>query len=222
MTEAGINHLIPDYLAALSRELEEVAEGFPATSHIHTIYLGGGTPSILPTEGVKALLDRICSVFPVRANAEITLEINPGTVNLDYLQDLKESGVNRLSIGMQSADNTELRTLGRIHNFEQCLNTFISSKEIGFENISADLIYGIPGQSMQSWGDSLQRLLDLEPSHASLYSLTIEEGTPYAKMVAEGVLTVPEDDLLADMYEMASELLENHGFEQYEISNWAT
>ena len=116
---------------------------------------------------------------------------------------------------------TELRTLGRIHNFEQFLITFKTAKEIGFENISADLIYGIPGQSLQSWEDSLQKLLDLQPSHASLYSLTIEEGTPYAKMVAEGVLTVPEDDLLADMYEMASEMLENHGFEQYEISNWA-
>jgi oxygen-independent coproporphyrinogen-3 oxidase len=221
VTEAGKAHLIPEYLAALTCEVEEVAQGFPASSDIHTIYLGGGTPSLLPATVIKAVLENIRRFFPVRDDAEVTLEINPGTVKPAYLEKLKQIGVNRLSIGLQSAIDQELQTLGRIHSFAQFQDTFNTAKNVGFNNISADLIYGIPGQSLQSWEDSLQKLLDLQPSHASLYSLTIEKGSPFAKMVEEGRLIEPENDLLADMYEQASEILGKTGFVQYEISNWA-
>jgi len=221
VTEAGKSHLIPDYLAVLACEVEELAQGFPASTSIHTIYLGGGTPSLLPAIGIKAVLENIRRFFPVREDAEITLEMNPGTVKPAYLENLNQIGVNRLSIGLQSTIDQELQTLGRIHNYAQFLDTFNTAKEIGLDNISADLIYGIPGQSLQSWEDSLQKLLDLQPSHASLYSLTIEKGSPFAKMVEEGRLIEPESDLLADMYERASEILDKTGFAQYEISNWA-
>lgn len=221
VTEAGKSHLIPVYLAALSREVEEVAQGFPASTRIHTIYLGGGTPSLLSAIGIKTVLEEIRRFFPVLDDAEVTLEMNPGTVKPAYLENLRNSGVNRLSIGMQSAIDKELQTLGRIHNYSKFLETFTTAKQVGFDNLSADLIYGIPGQSLHSWEESLQKLLDLYPSHASLYSLTIENGSPFAKMVEEGKLTEPENDLLADMYELASEIFEKTGFTQYEISNWA-
>jgi oxygen-independent coproporphyrinogen-3 oxidase len=167
------------------------------------------------------VLEQIRRFFPVLDDAEVTLEMNPGTVKPAYLENLRNSGVNRLSIGMQSAIDKELQTLGRIHNYSKLLETFTTAKQVGFDNLSADLIYGIPGQSLHSWEESLQKLLDLYPSHASLYSLTIENGSPFAKMVEEGKLTEPENDLLADMYELASEIFEKTGFTQYEISNWA-
>ncbi len=220
VTEAGKSHLIPVYLAAIAREVEEVAQGFPASTNIHTIYLGGGTPSLLPAIGINAVLENIRRFFTVREDVEVTLEMNPGTVKPAYLEKLRNIGVNRLSIGMQSAIDKELRTLGRIHSFAQFLDTFNTAKEVGFDNISADLIYGIPGQSLQSWEDSLEKMVCLQPSHASLYSLTIEKGSPFAIMVEEGRLTEPENDLLADMYERASEILDKTGFVQYEISNW--
>jgi oxygen-independent coproporphyrinogen-3 oxidase len=221
VTEAGKSHLIPNYLVALAREVEEVAQGFPTSTSIHTIYLGGGTPSLLPATVIKAVLENIRRFFPVRDDAEVTLEMNPGTIKPAYLENLKQIGVNRLSIGLQSAIDQELQTLGRIHSFSQFQDTFNAAKEVGFDNISADLIYGIPGQSLPSWERSLKKLLDLQPSHASLYSLTIEKDTPFAKMVEEGRLIEPENDLLADMYERASEIFNKTGFVQYEISNWA-
>ncbi len=221
MTEAGKKHLIPAYLAALSQELNAVSVGFPPTSEVHTIYFGGGTPSLLPINGLQNLLRNIYDLFPVKKEAEITLEMNPGTITEDYVKGLQESGVNRLSIGLQSAVDAELKTLGRIHDYGQFLDSFLSARNAGFENISVDLIYGIPGQNISSWDESLKKVLELAPAHLSLYSLTIEKDSPFGQMVEKGILEEPDGDTLADMYDFASEKLEASGFLQYEISNWA-
>jgi oxygen-independent coproporphyrinogen-3 oxidase len=221
VTEAGKKHLIPEYLTALSQEIRVMAEEFPPTSAIHTIYFGGGTPSLIPILGLKNLIEEIFDLFPVKKGAEITLEMNPGTVDQVYMDGLFSSGVNRLSIGLQSAIDAELKTLGRIHDYAQFLETYHSVNKTGFENISVDLIFGIPGQTISSWNESLKKVLELAPAHLSLYSLTIEDDTPFGQMVEQGILEEPDGDTLADMYELASDKLETSGFVQYEISNWA-
>jgi oxygen-independent coproporphyrinogen-3 oxidase len=222
VTVSGKNHLIPSYLDALEKEIQEAASALPSYARVHTIYFGGGTPSLLPANLTVKLLDQIRSLFPVQEEMEITLEMNPGTLQLGFLEGLRETGVNRLSIGLQSAIDSELRSLGRIHNFNQFLETFASARKLGFENISVDLIYGIPGQTVDSWSVTLKKCLELEPSHLSLYSLNIEEETPFGRMVAEGALELPDGDLMADMYEYATDKLAERSFEQYEISNWAS
>ncbi len=222
-TYAGLADLIPAYGEALCREIDRFRRK-PALP-VHTIYLGGGTPSLLPQETLAQIFQAIQAAFALQASAEISMEANPGTVTLPYLRDLRRLGVNRLSLGMQTAHPAELRLLERQHDYPDVIRAVRWARQAGFDNLSLDLIFGIPGQTLQSWQWSLELALGLAPEHLSLYSLTIEPGTPLARWEGRGLLPALEADLAldlaADMYELASERLEAAGYAQYEISNWA-
>lgn len=220
-TTAGMEALIPPYVAALRREISLIGEAAGERLPVHTVFFGGGTPSLLPAQAVAGILDEIRIHFEVQAGVEISLEANPGTVLLESLREFWAAGVNRLSFGMQSADPAELTFLERQHDVFDVFRAIEWSRKVGFANISLDLIFGLPGQSLTSWVHTLETALLLKPEHLSLYALTIEEGTPLHRWIRRGLATPPEDDLAAEMYERASERLEAAGFEQYEISNWA-
>ena len=232
-TYAGLDSLMPAYVDALARELRLVGAAIaersrwedqdsPVTSaDIHTVYFGGGTPSLLPLESLGQLLHTLREAFRVRQDCEITLEANPGTVDSDYLKGLREMGVNRLSLGVQSSREEELRLLGRSHSFAESIQAVRHARQAGFENLSLDLIVGLPGQSPRDAYHSLLRVLDLDPCHLSLYGLSLEEGTPLALSVRRGLLPPPEPDHAADMMESARDLLAERGYFHYEISNWA-
>ncbi len=188
---------------------------------VHTIFLGGGTPSLLPSHEIQKILQTVSDCFNIQPNPEITMEANPGTVSLEYLDELHKLGINRLSLGMQSAQEKELKLLGRQHNLKNIEDAVKWARKTGFENINLDLIFGLPNQTIAHWLSTLKLALSLTPYHLSLYALTIERGTPLFNKVQKGILPMPEDDLAADMYEIATELLEANGFAQYEISNFA-
>ncbi|MBN1312651.1 MAG: radical SAM family heme chaperone HemW [Anaerolineae bacterium] len=221
-TYAGLDHLTEDYIAALGREIELAGRGIEGEKpHAHTLYLGGGTPSLLTPQQVELLIAASRRHFDLPAGAEISIEANPGTVDLDKLRRLREMGVNRLSLGVQSAQAADLKLFGRIHSFEEAIDAFKLARRAGYENISIDLIYGAPGQTLPGWRDTLKRILDWQPEHISLYSLSIEEGTPLEAQIEQGTVDVPDPDLAADMYDQAREALSKAGLQQYELSNWA-
>ena len=213
---AGLEHLFERYTTGLIREMELADPGL-----VKTIYVGGGTPTVLPLSLLAQAMDGVRHNFDLHAGAEITLEANPGTGCPDDLNGLRALGINRLSLGIQSFDKGELQRLGRIHTPAQAVKAFHAARLAGFDNINLDLIYGQPGQSLSSWAESLGRALDLQPDHLSLYALTIEDGTPLAAAVAAGEVPTPDPDLAADMVEFAQESLSSAGFVHYEISNWA-
>ncbi|MGQ9666125.1 MAG: radical SAM family heme chaperone HemW [Anaerolineae bacterium] len=186
-----------------------------------TVYIGGGTPSILPIPLLERILQALRWAFPLPAEAEISLEANPGTVDRRGLRRLRALGINRLSIGVQSFLDSELRLLGRIHTAEEARQAFRWAREAGFDNLNIDLIFGLPRQSLGDWMQSLEEALDLAPQHISLYALSVEEGTPLAEMIERGKLPALDDDQMADMYIYAGERLEQAGYLHYEISNWA-
>jgi oxygen-independent coproporphyrinogen-3 oxidase len=167
------------------------------------------------------VIKTIDRAFSVQPGAEITLEANPGTVSLEYLSDLRSLGVNRLSLGMQSAQPGELRLLERQHDLADLIQAAGWARQAGFMNLNLDLIYGIPYQTTAHWERSLRMALSLEPEHLSLYALTLENGTPLEQWISRGLVVMPDEDLSADQYEIASAMLETAGFVQYEISNWA-
>ena len=220
-TYAGIKDLIPDYVKALCREIELLAESAGERLPVKTVFFGGGTPSLLPVPEIGQVLSVLMRSFDLQGCQEITLEANPGTVSLDYLTQLQGLGVNRISLGMQSANPDELRILEREHQMAEVVQAVSWTRQAGFRNINLDLIFGIPGQTMQVWQNNLEQALDLGPEHLSLYALTLEHGTPMQHQVLKGMLPEPDPDLAADMYEHASGRLEQAGFVQYEISNWA-
>ena len=214
----GMESSFAHYVDALRCEIRRGTDRYP-DSCISTIYLGGGTPVILPPEALSQILDEIRAFFTVDADAGITIESNPGMpVEYPYLRD---AGSNRLSMGVQSFHDDELRLLGRIHSSNDAFSAYQSARDAGFSNISIDLMYGIPGQTMGSWMETLCRAVDLSPEHISLYSLTVEEGTPFHRMMERGDLHLPGDDIETDMYEAAIQTLTEHGYEQYEISSFA-
>lgn len=220
-TYAGLDDLIPAYVQALCREIRYLAENCGRKPPIHTIFLGGGTPSILPAGEIAKIINRLNQDFDILEGIEITMEANPGKLTYDYLKSLYELGINRISLGMQSANPGELLLLERQHEYHQIANAVSLVRKAGFKNYSLDLIFGIPYQTLESWQLSLELGLSLGPDHLSLYSLTIEPGTPLENWVTKGLLSEPDQDLSAEMYEWASEFLNERGFEQYEISNWA-
>lgn len=187
---------------------------------VHTVYFGGGTPSLLPAAGIQLILDEVSENFHLSDNAEISLEANPGTLSLDYLKDLRNFGINRLSLGMQSAHPGELALLEREHSYFDVINSFTWARKSGFDNINLDLIFGLPEQSVQTWKRSLELGLGLHPEHFSLYSLTLEHGTPIGSWSAKGLISQPDPDLAADMFDWASERLDKSNYTHYEISNW--
>jgi oxygen-independent coproporphyrinogen-3 oxidase len=220
-TYTGLEELVPDYVDALCREVELVGQEAPSGIEAHTVFLGGGTPSLLSAEQVARILKAIQSAFPVTDEAEITLEANPGTVSLNSLQALRAAGANRISLGVQSANGQELRMLERTHDFGEVLRAVADARRAGFDNLNLDLIYGLPEQAVETWLTSLRRVLDLHPEHLSAYCLSLEHGTPFGKWAQRGLMPVPDVDLAADMYDLASQELKAAGYEQYEISNWA-
>jgi oxygen-independent coproporphyrinogen-3 oxidase len=219
-TCAGLEGLFERYTAALIQEIRGagVARGRPA---VCSIFIGGGTPTVLPPALLAAALDACCEAFDVDRDAEITSEANPGTVDQAHFAALRRMGVNRLSMGVQSFDDAELRWLGRIHNAAEAEAAFRAARAAGFANINLDFIFGLPGQDPATWARTLARAIDLAPEHLSLYSLTVEPGTPLAEQVTRGLAAEPDDDLSADLYLAAGEMLAAGGYEQYEISNWA-
>ncbi|HJW90234.1 MAG TPA: radical SAM family heme chaperone HemW [Anaerolineales bacterium] len=220
-TYAGLEDLIPDYVHALCRETMLLAESAGERLPVGTIFFGGGTPSLLPIPLLEQILATINAGFDLLPDAEITLEANPGTLSLAYLLQLRALGVNRLSLGMQSAQPEELRLLEREHDYGDVLGAVLWARQAGFKNLNLDLIFGLPYQTVAAWENNLELALRLDPDHLSLYALTLEHGTSLAHWVARGLLAEPDQDLMAEMYELASGRLEEAGFEQYEISNWA-
>lgn len=220
-TVAGKEKVIPDYVAALCREVELVAGAAGRMLPVHTVFFGGGTPSLLPVEQISRILSTLDACFEMRAGAEITLEANPGTVSLEYLKGLRGVGVNRLSLGMQSAHPADLRLLDRQHDFAEVEEAVKWARQAGFDNLSLDLIFGVPSQTLERWQQSLELALQLAPEHLSLYALTLEPGTRLQRWVQHGLAPAIEDDLAAEMYERAGQRLAAAGYQQYEISNWA-
>jgi oxygen-independent coproporphyrinogen-3 oxidase len=219
-TYAGLTHLIPDYAEALSREIKVARKQWGPLS-VPTVYLGGGTPSLLPLDLLAKLMRVLHLTFENSACHEITAEANPGTVSLDYLKGLRTLGVNRLSLGVQSTHDDELQTLGRIHSWRDAVDTIGWAREAGFGNLNLDLIFGLPGQVVASWQDTLEAVLDLQPEHLSLYDLSIEDGTPLAQKIARRELPPVNEDRSAAMYELAEQMLADGGYFHYEISSWA-
>lgn len=220
-TYAGRATLIPSYVDALCREIAIVGEKQPVSSTIHTVYFGGGTPSLLIPSQTEQILGTLRQHYPLTEEAEITLEANPGTVDRASLAALRRIGINRLSLGMQSAHADELKWLGRIHTLHETRESVRWAREVGFSNLNLDLLYGLPEQSLDRWQATLRQAVALDPDHLSLYALTIEAHTPLGKDLARGRIITPDADLAATMYEWASEYLEACGYTQYEISNWA-
>lgn len=212
----GLDRLFGPYVQALIREMGQAG---PAL--VKTIYLGGGTPTVLPVSHLEQILSAANALFSVAPDAEVSLEANPGTVDPETLTGLRSLGVTRLSLGVQSLEGAELRLLGRIHTAGDAVDTYRQARLAGFDNVNLDLIYGLPRQGIDRWRVTLERALSLSPDHLSLYALSVEQGTPLAAAIARGDLPDPDPDLAADMYELAEELLEAAGFLHYEVSNWA-
>ncbi len=212
--------LIPAYVEALLREAAFWAETGVA-ARVETLYFGGGTPSLLPAIEAERLLTGLRRAFAIADEAEITFEANPESASAEKLRTLRRLGVNRLSLGAQSFDDGELRALGRIHDVATAVAAYRDAREVRFDAVSLDLIFGLPGQSLAAWRRSLEKAVELAPDHLSLYALTVEEGTPLARCIAKGECTAPDDDAQADMYASSCERLADAGYEQYEISNWA-
>ena len=204
-----------DYVQALLREIDAVKEGKGRS--VSSIFIGGGTPSVLDAGFIGEILNRIRNKFQIQNDAEITIEANPGTADYGKLQAYRDYGINRLSIGLQSPDDRELKILGRIHNYEQFLETYKKARKAGFDNINVDLMSAIPDQTYKGWEKNLRTVAELEPEHISAYSLIIEEGTPFAARQ----LNLPDEDTEYNMYEATARILKEYGYKQYEISNYA-
>ena len=212
---AGQEAVISAYVAALDRELTRRTAG----QSIRSIFFGGGTPSLL---SVKQIGDLLSIALPFAAeDTEITMETNPGTIDRSYLAAVRELGVNRLSLGVQSLDDDELVLLGRIHTVTEAIDAVQYARDAGFDNLNIDLIYGLPGQTLTDWQRSLDGALAMKPEHLSLYALTLEAETPMGRAVEEGSLPEPDPDIAADQYELAEDMLASAGYRHYEISNWA-
>ena len=221
-TYAGKESLIPRYVRALEAELRQEGARHP-NRPVATVFLGGGTPSVLSAAQMGAILAACRSSFGIEPGAEITVECNPNGLTADLLEGYREAGVNRLSIGAQTLDRRGLRTLGRQHESTDTLAALDAARDAGFDNVSLDLIFGWPGQTPESWTRDLSVLLEHPrgPEHLSLYSLIVEPGTPFADAAARGILTMPDDDASADLYEIAITTLERAGWTHYEVANWA-
>ena len=209
------------YVEALLTELELVARGGGYPAAFDTVFFGGGTPSLLSGAQMKTILDALRVHFAIRADAEISMECNPGTVSPEKLAAYRTAGINRLSIGLQSTHDVLLNEIGRIHHFAQFLETLSSARAAGFDNINVDLMHGLPNQTLEQYLDSLKTVCDLGVQHISAYSLILEEHTPLYFRVEKGEVALPDEDLVADMQDAGIEYLEQRGYHRYEISNFA-
>ncbi len=222
-TYAGFQRSIPAYIDALVTEIRGQYSNSdrPTALPVKSIYFGGGTPSLLTPEQINRVITAIQHRFSVRSDAEITLEANPGTVTFNKLTAYRQTGINRISLGVQSIHPKTLRILGRIHTYENAIDAWKWARHAGFANISFDLIFGLPNQTLQQWEATLRIVVGLHPEHLSIYSLIIEPGTPLSGWVEHGLVFLPDEDESADMYDFARIFLAREGYTQYEISNWA-
>ncbi|MGE5397375.1 MAG: radical SAM family heme chaperone HemW [Chitinophagales bacterium] len=216
---AKYSHLMKDYETALPKEL--VWESKKDWGKITSIYLGGGTPSLMTPSALSRLLDTTYAHFFISPDCEITMEANPGTVTLSQLKSYRNAGVNRLSIGVQSLKNHELITLGRIHSRDDVIKAVDNLRDAGFSNIGIDLIYGIPGQNTEEWLQTLEEAIALEPEHLSCYLLQLDDHVPLAKQVVQGELALLDEDTESEMYYSALKTLKDRGYQHYELSNWS-
>lgn len=208
------------YVDALIDEIDLIAA---RQSHreIATIFIGGGTPSLLPAGDIARMLDRLSQHFTIAPDAEITMEANPEGLEADYLRSLRTSGLNRLSIGIQTHQARGLKVLGRAHKPETPIRGIAAARDAGFDNLSLDFIFGWPGQTDEDWAHDLDTILEINPEHASMYSLIIEPNTPYQTAVDRGILVPVDDDRVSGMYESTLDRMAAAGWDHYEISNWA-
>ncbi len=217
------------YIKALIREIRQSEY---AGSRVATVFFGGGTPTTLKTELLKEIMDNVRDIFTLDEDAEISIECNPGTVDKEKLVSLRQMGFNRLSIGLQSTDDEELKYLGRIHNYEEFLETYKGAREAGFENVNVDVMSALPGQTIDSYKDTLKKVIELGPEHISAYSLIIEEGTEFwdiygddgntlSVKAGEAERQLPDEDTEREMYHITEEMLAEAGYHRYEISNYA-
>lgn len=225
----GKENIVEEYIKCLCQEIREVGEGiqqdvknkYSEPVIIKTIYIGGGTPSYIESKYIKEILKNIFDNFIVEENAEITIEINPGTVNRQKLLDYKEAGINRLSIGLQSGNNELLKMLGRIHTYEEFEIIYQLAKELGFNNINIDFMIGLPNQTLEDINMLVEKIEELQPQHISVYSLIVEENTVLEEKIKNKELNLPSDKLERQMYWHIKNKLEALGYQHYEISNFA-
>ncbi len=220
-TYAGMEAMMPAYVAALVEEMAWVARQASQPPAVDTVYFGGGTPSLLPPNLWERLFEGLHRHFRVQPEAEITVEANPESLDEERLRAWRDLGVNRLSLGLQAVHPQDLRLLGRGHDFLDVLRAVTLARRQGFQNINLDLIFGLPGQPLNRWKETLQWALRLEPAHLSCYALTVEHGTPLQAWLARGLLPPIDEDTVADMYLWTMEALDAAGYRMYEISNWA-
>lgn len=215
-----LTHLYQPYVAALCQEISSWG-GVLSGSVVDTIYIGGGTPTLLPADSLKKMLEQVHKSFLIDEGAEISIEANPGTVNREKLSVLMSGGVNRISFGVQSFSNELLQAIGRIHSASQAVEAVKKAQDAGFANINIDLMYGLPGQSCEDLKASMVQAISLGVTHISAYGLKVEADTPFAAMDEKGTLALPEDDEDEEMYNFTTEYLPQRGFMRYEISNFS-
>ena len=209
-----------EYLINIKKEMKLYKDEFK-NKVFDTIFLGGGTPSILTSEEIKQIIDSVYENFNIYKEAEITIECNPGTINRQKLIDFKNMGINRLSIGLQAVQNHHLKSIGRIHTYEEFEKNYFDALEVGFKNINIDLMYALPNQTTKEWKDTLNKIIDLNPTHISAYSLILEEGTKLYDMYENNEFELLDEDTDIKMYEYTIDTLKKHGYNQYEISNYS-
>ena len=217
---SGMDGMFEDYVRRLCREMGEAAPSFQGIG-VKSVFFGGGTPSILPPALMGRIMDKIMSAYDVNSDAEISMEANPGTLDAAKLREYKSMYFNRLSMGLQAWQDRLLERLGRIHSVGEFEDNFLQARDAGFKNINVDLMFSLPGQTMDDWQETLEKVIRLDPEHISAYSLIIEEGTPFFDMYEKGQITETDENTDRRMYYLAKEMLSDKGFRQYEISNFA-
>ena len=218
--------LIPDYMKWIQTEIKEVGQVNKQEAHeeaflVKTIYIGGGTPSFVESKYIAEIMRTIKENYCLDEHVEVTIEVNPGTVTIEKLQDYFNCGINRLSIGLQSTYDALLKQMGRIHTYQEFLDTYYSARQVGFQNINVDLMLGLPNQTLQEIQNSVEEIIGLEPEHISVYSLIVEEGTELERQLQEKQFILPDEELERKMYWKTKELLEKNGYIHYEISNFS-
>lgn len=217
---SGMESIFDDYVRMLCREIDETYSDYRGME-VKSIFVGGGTPSVLPPALLGRISDKIFSRFDVDSKAEITIETNPGTLDAKKLAEMKSMHFNRLSMGLQAWQDRLLKKLGRIHTADEFETNFLQARDAGFKNINVDIMFALPAQSLDDWQETLEKVMKLRPEHISAYSLIIEEGTPFFDMFDRGELKETDEETDRKMYYLAKEMLSDKSYKQYEISNFA-
>jgi putative oxygen-independent coproporphyrinogen III oxidase len=210
-----------NFLSAVKKEIKYYSLNYSDDHIFKSVFFGGGTPSLMPVKFISDILETLGKCYTISEDAEITLETNPGTVDKKKLIDFRAAGINRLSVGIQSFDEKDLKFLTRIHTKAEALNTIFNAKEAGFGNINLDLIFNLPNQSKGKWLKNMEQAVQLPVTHISAYSLILEQGTILNKMVLDGIVKIEDADYDAELYELTISFLSAHGFNQYEVSNFS-